>query len=287
MLDDGKGMIGEIVGSTREIRIALLGMGNIGRTLLDRLVVGDVGPYEVVLTVGRRADSDGAATARAAGVPFSTDPADLVSCDASLVVEAASQDAVRTWGERILRSGKSLVMLSAGALGDGAQRARLATAAEKAGVFVHVPSGAIGGVDAIKGAMSAGLDEVKLTTTKPPASLAGPAIDALGGSAAIRERTLVFSGSADDAAARMPQNLNVAVVLGLAGIGTKRTRVEVVAEPAGAVNRHRIDARGAFGALSIEVHNRPSPQNPKTSYLAILSTLAMLRGFHERIRVGT
>jgi aspartate dehydrogenase len=84
-----------------------------------------------------------------------------------------------------------------------------------------------------------------------------------------------------------PSNLNVVAALSLAGIGPDRTRVILVADPSGDRNIHEITARGAFGELMVRVENRPAPDNPKTSMLAALSALALLRQLSEPIRVGS
>jgi aspartate dehydrogenase len=132
------------------------------------------------------------------------------------------------------------------------------------------------------------LDEVLLTTSKPPRALAGAPffernpIDL----AAIRERTVIFEGTAAEAVGQFPANINVAAAVSLAGIGPERTRVRVVADPALSQNVHEVEARGAFGEMRIRLANLPSPANPKSSLLAALSPLAMLRRLTDPIQVG-
>jgi aspartate dehydrogenase len=85
-----------------------------------------------------------------------------------------------------------------------------------------------------------------------------------------------------------PSNVNVAVVLSLAGRGTINTMVRVIADPHVTQNEHEIIARGRFGEISILVRNTPSPSNPKTSYLASLSAIECLRRIcDDKIRIGT
>jgi aspartate dehydrogenase len=50
----------------------------------------------------------------------------------------------------------------------------------------------------------------------------------------------VFKGSARDAAAAFPANVNVVAALSLAGIGPDRTSIEIWADPAVARNCHQI-----------------------------------------------
>ena len=108
---------------------------------------------------------------------------------------------------------------------------------ELPGPVVHVPSGAIGGLDAIAALGVAGLDEVVLTTRKPPDSL----------DMQVSEETVVFEGPAEEVIKRYPKNVNVAIALSLAGLGPHRTMVRLVADPAVVRNTHHVVARGPAG----------------------------------------
>ena len=100
----------------------------------------------------------------------------------------------------------------------------------------------------------------------------------------------MFEGDAAAAVRSFPANVNVAALLALAGAGAAATSVRIVADPAAERNSHRIDARGRFGEIAVEVRNVPDPGNPRTSRLAILSAIATLRGVCSgggSVRVGT
>lgn len=103
----------------------------------------------------------------------------------------------------------------------------------------------------------------------------------------VTEPTVVFEGNALEAVAGFPANVNVAAALSLAGLGAERTRVRIVVDPRDTRNRHKIEAVGACGRLSLEVENVPSPDNPKTSYLAALSALALLQRLSANLAVGS
>jgi len=81
--------------------------------------------------------------------------------------------------------------------------------------------------------------------------------------------------------------VNIAAVLSLAGIGWDRTRLKVVADPALTLNTHTIRVNGRSGRFSIVLENVPSPDNPKTSWLACYSALAALKSVGGRARYGT
>jgi aspartate dehydrogenase len=161
--------------------------------------------------------------------------------------------------------------------------------ARRHGRRIHVPSGAIGGVDIIKGAAVGGIEECRLTTTKLPKALAGaPYVREQGIDLdRIDKATLIYEGPASQAVRHFPQNVNVAATIGLAGIGLDRTTVRIVADPEAARNIHEVFVRGAFGEATIRLANLPSPANPKSSYLTSLSVIAALQSLSRECQLGT
>ena len=211
----------------------------------------------------------------------------LSARDVDMVVECASADAVRAHAETVLTQGKDLLMMSSGALTDPALFRTLAAAAEQGGRRLIVPSGALGGIDAIR-AVKGRLREVTLTTTKPPRGLRGAPGFAEWESREITEPQVVFDGTALEAVKLFPANVNVAATLSLAGIGPERTRVRVVADPRSTVNRHEVRAGGDFGVLRFEMELRPHERNPRTSFLAVVSAIETLRAACSTgIKIGT
>ncbi len=213
---------------------------------------------------------------------------EILSQDIDLVIEAASPAAAKSAALKILNAGKSMMIMSVGAFADGKFFNQVKDAA-KGKSKVYLPSGAIGALDALKAASIANLDEVSLITTKNPKSLKGaPFFEETETKAdAIKEKTILFEGKATDAIQKFPANVNVAVALGLAGTGPEKTKVTIVADPQVDRNIHEIHARGDFGELKLVVENLPSPQNPKTSYLAALSAIALLKRIVTQIEIGT
>ena len=143
---------------------------------------------------------------------------------------------------------------------------------------IHCPSGAVCGLDGIKAGSIGTLRSVTLTTRKPPRSL---------GLSKLRSPRLLFQGPASKAVAAFPQNINVAATLALAGIGPRRTRVRLFADPRVDRNIHEVEAVGSFGRLTARTENRPSRENPKTSELAVLSAVATLKQILQPVKVGT
>ncbi len=271
------------------MRVGLLGGGVIARLFLEQVRAGAMGGVEVVAVAGRSEASRGKPLAAEYGVPFVTGVEALVATRPQVVVEAASHDAVRAHGERLLASGSALIVLSGGALCDDALRGRLERAAAQHRALLYVPSGGIGGLDALKAVCAAGAEEVRIAVTKPPAAWKDiPYVERLGIDLDnLREAVTLFEGSAREGVPHFPANVNIAAVLSLAGIGFDRTRLKVVADPALRFNTHFIHIRGATGTIDIRFESVPSPDNPKTAMLACYSALAALRQFSSPVRYGT
>jgi aspartate dehydrogenase len=267
------------------MRVALLGGGTIARLLLERAVPG----VEISPIVGRSAGSRGAALAREFGIPY------VVGCEALLadrpeaVVEAASHDAVREYLLPLLQARISVVVLSAGALVEDTLRLRAEEAATRSGALLYVPSGGIGGLDALQAACAAGVDEVSIEVAKPPAAWIGISyVEGLGMDLQhLKQPKTLFEGPAREGVPHFPQNVNIAAVLSLAGVGFDRTRLKVVADPALTHNTHTIRVAGRSGRITVVLENVPSPENPKTSWLACYSALAALQSLASRIRYRT
>jgi aspartate dehydrogenase len=257
------------------LRIGIVGMGVIGKAVA-KAASGDI-PGVALAGVTVRDP------VKAAGYPAY--PLDELVSRCDLIVEAATQAALREFGPTVLAAGKHLMVLSVGALiGVLDEWARLA---EKHGCRILVPSGAIAGLDGVKGAREGAITSVTMETRKPPRGLAGaPYIEERRIDLdAIREETLIFEGSATEAVKAFPANVNVVAALSLAGVGPERTRIKLFAVPGQRRNQHRITVEGEFGRLTIEVENIPS-ENPRTGKLSYLSAIAMLRELGAPVRVG-
>ena len=168
------------------------------------------------------------------------------------------------------------MLLTIGALADDDLRDELTGLARAHGGKIHLPSGAVMGIDGLAAASEASVHSVTLVTTKPPQGLDKP----------VDKWTLLFNGPARDAVERFPKNVNVAAALSLAGLGFDNTWVQVAVDPLATRNSHKVIIEGDFGRARIEVENLPSPTNPRTSYLASLSAIATLRRLVAPIQLG-
>jgi len=267
------------------MRVALLGGGTIARLVLEHCPPG----IEIVALVGRDGASRGAALAGEFGIRYVVEREALFAARPAAVIEAASHEAVHQHLVPLLRAGVSVVVLSAGALADDRLKAQAEQAAAASGALFYVPSGGIGGLDALKTACLAGVDEVSIRVAKPPAAWKGiPYVEGLGVQLdRLQAPSTLFEGPAREGVPHFPQNVNIAAVLSLAGIGMDRTRLEVVADPGLTLNTHTIRVSGAAGRMTVVLENVPAPENPKTSWLACYSALAALRSLESKVRYGT
>ena len=276
-------------------KVALFGCGTIGREIALAVDSGKVNNATIVTlvdSVDHRADTLRSNLQNSNPSTF-TDFSKFVYSssfkDADIIVEAASQDAVNSFGKKIVEAGKSLMIMSVGALGDPFFLSEMLDIAYQNGSHIYVPTGAIAGIDAIRSVKHL-LDSVVPTTTKNPIALAGAPFFNLTkiNVYEITEKTVIYDGNAADAVKKFPANINVAAILSLAGIGIKRTKVKIIADPYTDVNQHEITATGKFGEMTVIVRNKPSPNNPKTSFLAVLSAIECLRSIcDDSIRIGT
>ena len=267
------------------MRVGLLGGGVIARLFLEHRT-GDV---EVVAIAARSQSSRAKVLAREFGVPFVVGVRDLIAACPEIVIEAASHEAVREHAEALLSAGVAVIVLSGGALCDDALRERLERAARTHRAPLYVPSGGIGGLDALKAACAAGVDEVSIAVTKPSAAWKNiPYVERLKVDLdRLKGPVTLFEGTAREGVPHFPANVNIAAVLSLAGIGFDRTRLKVVADPALRFNTHFITIKGRTGTIDLRFESVPSPDNPKTAMLACYSTLAAFRQFSSFVRYGT
>lgn len=260
------------------MKIGIIGGGTVATFLIKSINVDQKLPGSLVESVYLRKPEVADEWERTYGTRAFTDMEAFLSSGIDIVVEAATVEAVRDYAELVISKRKELVVISVGALVDPELYGRLNELCRQLGTKIYLPSGAIGGLDVIHSAMTLGqLDEVSLTTRKPAASLLGRQVE-------VEE--VVFSGTATEAISKFPKNINVAIVLSLAGLGCDQTSVTIVADPEATKNTHCIEAVGSFGKMSIRLENDPMPDNPKTSYLAALSVLSTLKKQTERITIG-
>jgi aspartate dehydrogenase len=181
---------------------------------------------------------------------------ELLALKPKVVVEAASQQAAKDYVPKIVSAGFDVIVMSTGALlGLNINLNR-----------VHMPSGAIGGLDALSSAALAGIDEVILTSSKNPKAL----------ETNNTEKKIVYEGYAEEASRLFPREMNVAATIALT-VKPARVKVQVVSDPSVKRNTHEIQVKWRFGEMFLHFANDPHPDNPRTSALAAWSAIRLLQ----------
>ena len=255
------------------LNVVLLGYGAIGQAICRRLQGNNlVAVSHVVVREQRVAEVQAALIAAGS----SAQALAAVPRGAKLVLECAGHEALTAHVLGALKAGCECAVMSVGALSEAGLPERLAEAAQQGRTQVHLLSGAIGGIDALAAARQAGLVEVTYTGRKPAQGWKGSVAERAVDLATLTEATVIFEGTAREAAQTYPKNANVAATVSLAGLGLDATRVRLIADPAVTENIHEIHARGEFGDMQMTMRGKPLAENPKTSALTVLSALRFL-----------
>ncbi|MCV0394334.1 MAG: aspartate dehydrogenase [Rhizobiaceae bacterium] len=269
-------------GAMKERRILVIGYGAIASDLVSELLASKETNYALGLLLRLGSSSRQKAPENVA-ICESIDEASAFRPD--LVVEAAGHAAVRESVPALLQLGLPVLVSSIGALHDDALLTELVDTADAHGGHIILASGALGGLDYVRATRGANGLDIVYQSRKPPAAWAGE-LEALGHEVEeLSEPVTLFEGTAREAAASYPQNLNVAAALALAGPGFEGVRVAVVCDPAAKGNSHVVTAKSELGTMRIEIVNRPSPANPKSSWVVARSLLAAIRQHFSPLRM--
>lgn len=270
-------------GARQNMRVAIVGLGPIGRKVVQALDAGIDGASLCAVSVNNL-DKHRQFLATLKTPPQVLPIAELSNV-ADVVLECAPSTLVESIVAPFVEKGKTAIVLSASALLDHSD---LIDLARKHGGQIVVPTGALIGLDAVTAAAEGNITSVRMITRKPIKALFGAPyfegnnIDL----EAIREPIKIFEGSAREAGKGFPANLNVVVSLSLAGIGPDRTTLEIWADPGLDRNVHRIEVVSDSAAFSMAIENIPS-ENPKTGLITALSVITYLRKQHAALRVGS
>jgi aspartate dehydrogenase len=160
-----------------------------------------------------------------------------------------------------LEAGIEVIIMSVGALLDMQISSRK----------IHTPSGAIGGIDAVRSAALAGIDEITLTTRKNPQALKTDR----------NAETIIYDGDAEMAVRLFPKEMNVAATLALT-VQPKKVKVRVISDPNVNRNVHEIRVIWTNGEMNLRFANDQHPDNPGTSALAAWSAIRLLKDLLEK-----
>jgi aspartate dehydrogenase len=237
-------------------RVGLIGCGAIGTVLAEAIERKIVICDELVVYDFDASKAQKLKAALNFPVTIVESVNELLLLKPKVVVEAASQQAAKDYVPKIIASGTHLIVMSTGALLD------LDVDLSK----VHIPSGAIGGLDALSSAALAGIDEVTLTSRKNPKAF----------NLDNKEEKTVYEGNAEEASRKFPREMNVAATLALT-VKPAKVHVQVVSDPAVKSNTHEIHVKWRLGEMFLRFANDPHPDNPHTSALAAWAAIKLLQ----------
>jgi aspartate dehydrogenase len=270
----------------KKIKIGIIGCGTIGNQLAQAIEKRFSHQAELCAICDIDKDKANNLKGRLSVNPLILSVEELVArCD--LIVEAASAKVASLVAQEAIQHSKDVMIMSVAGILDSHQQ--LFSLAKTKGCHIYLPSGAIGGLDAVKAAAMAKVNKAALVTRKPPQGLAGAPyiVEQKIDLSRIKTETVVFEGPATEAIKGFPKNVNVCAALSLAGIGAGETKVQIITSPDYKDNIHEVQVEGDFGKLIARTENVPSADNPKTSLLASLSAVATLKNILDVVKIGT
>ena len=261
------------------MRIAIIGFGNIGKHLAKWVI--DEPSFELKYVIARKEIDN---------IDFKNQPvifrkeitSDLID-DVDIIIECATKEVVSQLLKfnEIDRVGMKMIVISTGGLYQNKAILKKLKNCE-----IILPVGAIAGLDAIK-AVNDEITSIKLKTTKHPKSLEGaPFFDnSKIDLSSIKTTQTIWEGEVSEAVKQFPKNINVAASIYFASKCENLT-IKIVADPNTASNMHEITCEGDFGKIYTRTENKPSPNNPKTSFLAVKSVVSILRNMNSNIKIN-
>lgn len=259
---------------TSPMRVALVGLGSIGKVLLELLKDEPGLRFDAIVV--QQGEEAFARDFTAQLAPFAQ-IVNTVPSNIDLVVEAAGHTAIREHVLPQLKLGTPCIVASVGALSLPGLAEQLEAAARDGRAQVQLIAGAIGAIDALTAARQGGLNLVIYTGSKPVRAWMGTPAEQCFKLDLLTEATVIFEGSAREAASMYPKNANVAATVSLAGVGLDDTRVKLIADPQATENTHKVEAKGSFGSFEFVIRNKALVTNPKTSVLTVYSLARAIR----------
>jgi aspartate dehydrogenase len=242
-------------------RVGIIGCGAIGSLIATAVDKGLIKCDELILCDCNHEKAENLRNSLHVKTEVVRSVEEMLKLEPAVVVEAASQQALKEYLLKILEKNVELIVMSVGALLEMDVR----------NGRIHTPSGAIGGLDAISSAALAGIDEVTLTTRKSPKTL----------DLNNRREKIAYDGYAEEAVRLFPREMNVAATLAIA-IRPKKVRVKVISDPKAKRNVHEVKVTWKHGDMLFRFENDQHPDNPKTSALAAWSAIELLKRLLEK-----
>ena len=263
----------------KKYNLVFVGCGAMGTEVIDYVVTNLNFKFNISLIMDNEINNAEKLSTKYNISPIITDDINILleMQNIDLIIETASVQAANQYANDLVKKA-NVVFASVGAMSDQVFYNNLLDDAAKYGNTVIIPSGAIGGLDAID-AVKDSITFIEIITTKSPESLSGAKGFSDYENYNFTSPEIIYNGNATNAIKLFPKNLNVAVTLSLFGLGPDKTNVTVVADPDVKMNCHKINLKGQFGEMSFDFKLEKSIKNPKTSALAGLSIIKILKDY--------
>lgn len=271
------------------VDIGLIGAGAIGSKVANEVTEGRVPNARIVSIHNRTSERakdlvDSLETEHE--IEIASSPV-AVGENADVVVEVASPAVIVESAVDIIEANASLILLSVAAFRDTELLKEVRIAANENDVQVHVPSGAIAGLDGIGAIGNKPLDEVTLIGYRPPEYFE-PYVDDNVNIRELNDGEVIFEGNAAEAAEAFPEHMNVAVGLALAArVNPNDVSVRLEVDHSAPRLRYIVRATGPAGAIDTKILNLKTDTEPETSYIIVFSIVEKLRRISENVTVGT
>lgn len=253
----------------KKLKLALLGCGKLSGIVAKALESGLLPEYDLVAAVSGHNKEKAAEFGNKHHCQIFDNVDDLLKLNPDYTVEAASVQAVKDNGEKILSSGSNLVLLSIGALADTDVYEGLKHTAKGSGTRLFIASGAVGGFDILRTAALMGPIKMSIISEKDPQVAANMPLETEGIEDITAKKT-IFTGTARQAIEKLPSQMNVAIALALASAGPEKTDIEIQAVPGFEGDRYKIQLEGQQVKTDLNIYSR-------TSEVAGWSAVAVLR----------
>lgn len=265
------------------VKLGLVGLGFIGSTIID-YVKEHTKDYDLQAIYDIDEAKIQAVKSEFPKTRIMNSTGDFEDCD--VIIEAAVQGVVEEIFDAAIKMKKFFMPMSIGAfITNESLYQKYVALSEEDKRYIILPSGAIGGFDCIEALTLVDILEAKLTTRKPARIFEKhPYVKEKAINLSDSEAVVIFEGNAKDAARTFPKSVNVAARLALSTLVPEDIKVRVVADPSIRSNIHEIYVKSSAGEYKFTFQNRPSPTNPKTSWLAALSAIQRLIALKKQLQ---
>lgn len=262
--------------------LAIVGCGKLGEVVADAFIDGLLNGYKLVATLSRTIDKARYIADKVNKANYNKECVacnnidELLALKPNYIVETATPAVFKNFALKAITNGASIVTLSIGALADEQFYRDVEKTAHKYGVKVHIPSGAIGGLDLMRTATLMGETKVRFDTEKSWKPLRGTQ---LYDEKLETMSCQVFNGNAKEAIAILPTQVNVAVAASLATVGTENVEVTIATTPHYKGDKHTITLKNSEVDATLDIYSQ-------TSNIAGWSVVHTLRNIASSIVFG-